>query len=892
MHANGPEDCPPGTSGLPSSADIEIQLRRVLDSAGFTGAPILSRFLRHVVEHRLQGDRAALKEFTLGVEVFGRNVDFDPRMDTIVRTNARRLRARLAEYYNGDGRADPILIEMPKGHYQAELRTRAADSAAPAASQAPTQRTGDRRRRVDLPAPRASLVGRHDELAALCRLLSSDDVRLLTITGAGGSGKTRLALQAARDCADDFNGGAVFVSLVAARDAAAMASTIATALAVGQGGSGPIEAMITEHLRREVNRPMLLVLDNFEQVSCAAPMVGEWLDACAQLKVMATSRFALRIYGEHEYPLSPLPVPRCKPLPPLESLACNPAVALFLQRADATSRNSVLTADNAQAIAELCCRLDGLPLSIELVSAQAGNLSPAAMLARFSGHLDLPAHTARDVPERQRTLRRTLDWSHELLEPAERVLFRRLSVFVGGFTLEGAEAVGDTRGDLTGGVEAAVAGLAAKHLIEPLRSHGEQRYAPLEAIREYGLERLAASSEEAFVRHAHAAYCLVLAEEGNDRLSAGEREGWLARCDLEHDNCLAALAGLLQRGEQAWAMRMGVALFGFWERREHVVIAERQIRAILAACEPVVEPALWVKLVNCAGVIAAIREEVEASWALCEQALAVSRETGDARGMAACLNSLGVHRQFAGDLAGARSCYEQSLETCRQIGDATEIAGALSNLAKNDLLLGDPERAGVRLQEALTLFRASGDQILTAWCLNHLADVAIESGDGAEADRLYRESESMFRAAGDCWGVARSCTDLGHLAITQGALDEAGARFAEALGLFLQLQHHRGVAILLEGCAQLLAMQGRAEPALVIAGAAKQLRQTIAVPGRAGQQGRLEQALAPLLANPDAEADADAESTRAYTARGAAMPLASAIAYALAAVEPATSLSR
>ncbi len=880
MQANGPEtDPPPG-------ADVEAQLRRVLDSAAFSGAPILSRFLRHVVEHRLHGQGVALKEFTLGVEVFGRSVDFDPRTDTIVRTNARRLRARLAEYYRDEGRTDPILIEMPKGHYQPVFGKQAIACAAMAASHAPKQRTGDRRRRVELPAPRASLVGRDDELAALYRFLSSADVRLLTITGAGGSGKTRLALQAARDCADDFEGGAVFVSLVAARDAGAMASTIATALGVGQGGSRPIEAMIIEHLRREVGRPMLLVLDNFEQVACAAPMVGEWLDACAQLKVLATSRFALRIYGEREYPLSPLPVPQCEPLPPLAELARNPAVGLFLQRADATSRNCVLTAENAYAIAELCCRLDGLPLSIELVSAQAGNLSPAAMLARFSGHLDLPAHTARDVPERQRTLRRTLDWSHELLDAPERVLFRRLSVFVGGSTLEGAEAVGDTRGDLAGGVEAAVDGLAAKHLIVPLHSEGEARYTMLEAIREYGLERLAASSEEAIVRHAHAAYCLVLAEEGNDRLSAAQRETWLARCDLEHDNCISALDGLLQRHEQAWAMRMGVALFGYWERREHVGVAERQLRAILAACDPEVDPSLWVTLANCASVIAATREQVEASWQLSERALAVSRQAGDARGVAACLNALGVHRQFAGDLAGARSWYEQSLATCRQIGDATEIAGALSNLAKNDLLLGNPEVARTRLQEALTLFQAAGDPSLKAWCLNHLADVAIEADDGAEAARLYRESELMFRAAGDCWGVARSCTDLGHLAITQGDLEEAGARFVEALGLFLQLQHHRGVAILLEGCAQLLAMQGRTEQALVIAGAAKQLRQAIAVPGRASQQGRLEQALAPLLA------DAEPEHARAHVARGAAMALASAIGYALDAVQPETSLSR
>lgn len=865
---------------FPLAAEVSEQLQRVLDSPLFANAPTLSRFLRHVVEHRLGTDGAPLKEYTLGVEVLGRGSDFDPRLDTIVRTQARRLRAKLEEYYRGPGCDDPILIEMPKGHYAASVRRRRDPAAIQGVTDAfPVDRRRQRERHRQLPAPRASLVGRTRELAELRQLLSSDDVRLLTVTGAGGSGKTRLALQAAWDSGEAFEGGCVFVSLAAAADAGAMANTIAKAMGVVQSGGAPLEVAIAGHLRREVTRPLLLVLDNCERIVPAASVVGEWLDACAFLKVLATSRVAMRIYGEHEYTLSPLQVPQCDPLPPLEELAHNPAVSLFLLRAAATSRNSELTNDNARAIAELCCRLDGLPLSIELVSAQAGHLTPAAMLARFSGHLDLPAHVARDMPDRQRTLRRTMDWSHELLDEDERMLFRRLSVFVGGFTTEGAEAVGCTLGEIEGGVANSVEALVAKSLIVPLRSEDEPRFTMLETIREYGLERLAASSEETLVRRAHAAYCLVLAEEGNARLSSMEREAWLLRCDIEHDNFLAAIAGLLQRNEASWAMRMGVALFGYWERREHVVEADRQLRAILARCGPDVDRALWVKLVNCTGAIAGIREQAGESGRLIEQALAVSREAGDARGVAASLNSMGVHRQFAGDLIGARSCYEQTLEVCRQIGDAAEIAGALSNLAKNDLLLGNPEVARVRLQEALALFEVGGDPILVAWCINHLGDVAIEAGDSAEAHRLYRESESMFRSIGDCWGVARSSTDLGHLAIAKGDLVEAGSRFVEALGLFLQLRHRRGVAILLEGCAQLVALQGRAEQALVITGAARQLRETIAVPGRSLQQTLLEQALAPIWR------DTDPVLAKAYWTQGAGMPLATAIGYALEAVQ-------
>lgn len=861
--------------------DVVVQLQRVLGSTAFASAPILSRFLRHVVEHSLAHDGSALKEYTLGVEVFGRNADFDPRIDTIVRTHARRLRARLEEYYRGDGRTDPILIEVPKGHYVPVMRVQeqpaAVDAEAPAAAREATVPAGPR---IRLPAPRSALVGRDEELGELCELLQSEQVRLLTVTGAGGSGKTRLALQAAWDCGGAFEGGVMFVSLAAVTDARGMAGAIAPVLGASQGGGRELDAAVADHLRREVTRPTLLVLDNCERIASAAALVGEWLDACPLLKVLATSRAALRIYGEHEYPLAPLPVPCCDPLPPLEQLAANPAVGLFLLRASASCRDCRLTPDNAQAIAELCRRLDGLPLSIELVSAQAGNLTPAAMLARFSGHLDLPPHIARDVPERQRTLRRTMDWSYELLDPSERVLFRRLAVFVNGFTAEAVEAVGNTAGDIEPGAHAALQGLVAKNFIVPLRSEDEPRYTMLESIREYGGERLAASSEETGVRRAHAAYCLVLAEEGNGTLSQAEREHWLARCDLEHDNFLAALAGLLCRGEEEWALRMGIALFPYWERREHIVEADRQLRAVLAGCGERADRTLLVKLLNCAAAIASVRERFDECRRLGEEALSISRESGDARGVAASLNSLAVHLQFAGDLAGARDCYEQTLEACRGIGEAKEIAGALSNLAKHDLLLGNHAAARAHLQEALDLFRSEGDPLLVAWCLNHLGDVAAAADECDDAERLYRESEAMFRGAGDAWGMARSSTDRGHLAMACGELAEAGARFVEALLLFRQLGHRRGIAILLEGCSQLAALQGQVEPALVMAGAAKQLRDTIAVPGRSAQQARLEDVLAPL------RGDVPPELAGAWAMQGAALPLEDAIAYALAAVRP------
>jgi predicted ATPase len=877
-------NCFPSEGGMPCASEVEAQLQRVLDSAAFVHAPILSRFLRYVVEHAIADDGCALKEYVLGVDVFGRGADFDPRIDTIVRTNARRLRAKLEEYYRGDGSGDPIHIEVPKGHY-IPVVTRREVVAAEAGHSQPAATPASSGPRARLPAPRAALVGRVDELRELSGLLHAGHVRLLTITGAGGSGKSRLALQAARDASPAFPGGVVYVTLAAATDGTGLVASIASALGVAQSGGHDLEAAIVEHLDRELRQPTLLVLDNCERIAAAGSLVGDWLDGCAMLKVLATSRIALRIYGEHEYPLLPLPVPECDPLPALGELASNPSVALFLQRAAACSRGIDLTDDNAGSVAELCRRLDGLPLSIELVASQAGNLTPASMLARFSGHLDLPPHVARDVPERQRTLRRTLDWSYELLEGSERLLFRRLAVFVGGVTAEGAEAVGNTAGDVDGGVAAALQGLVAKNLLVPLRSGEEPRYTMLDAVREYGRERLAASSEETAVRRAHAAYCLVLAEEGNGTLSQFEREAWLERCDLEQHNFLAAIAGLLQRGETGWAARLGIALFSYWERREHIVEADRQLRAILARCGTEVDPALRAKLTNCAGAIAGIREQVEESWRLTEQALGFAREAGDLRGIAASLNSLGVHRQFAGDLAGARQCYEEAVATCRLIGEGREIAGALSNLAKSDLLFGECEVARGRLEEALSLFREDGDPVLVAWCLNHLGDVAVASGDHEAAMRLYREGEALFRAARDCWGVARSCTDRGLLAIVRGEQAEAGQCFIEALQLFQQLRHRRGIALLLEGCAQLAVLQGRAAEVLVMAGAARQLRERIAIPGRALQQARLEQVLAEI------RQELGADAAAACWEQGTAMPLPAAIAYALDAVRPAITVA-
>ncbi len=867
----------------PDTAAVAAQLEHILGSETFASTPLLSRFLKYVVEHGIRADPTPLKEYTLGVEVFDRGDDFDPRADTIVRVNARRLRARLADYYRGEGRRDPVVIEMPKGHYVATARAATRQEIASADEATPKRRREDRMSPaagtgatppVSLPAPRTALVGREQMLADVRARLTSEPVRLLTLTGTGGSGKTRLALEAAWQSLDDFPGGIVFVNLAATSDADALSRAVAQALGVRRADGGALDEAIAVHLRGTLRAPMLLVLDNLEQLGAHTALVGTLLDACASLRILATSRVALHIYGEHEFPVEPLALPERDPLPSLETLAQNEAVRLFLARAQAANPDFALDADNAAATAELCCRLDGLPLAIELVAARARELGPAAMLERFSGHLDLPAHAARDLPARQRTLRRTVDWSHALLDERQQVLLRRLAVFAGGFTAEAAEAVADCAGDLGLDIEAGLAALVDNNLLYLAATEPEPRYAKLVTIRAYVLERLAASADEALVRRAHAAYMLVLAEEGLARLEDDRREAWLARCDREQDNFRTALDGLLQRGEIDWALRIGHALFAYWERREHLAEGHRYLQAILAGCGPDTAPELRAAVEYQATILVAFHGDLEATAASYRRLLDTHRQRGDRKGEALALTSLAVNVRNLGDDAQARRYFEQALALYRELGATAQIAGTLSNLA--GVLAGDdPERARGLLREARALFLDVGQPVSATWCGNHLADVARAQGEYKQADRLYREAETGFRQLGDQWGTGRSLLDRGLLALERDRPGQARTLFLEALQIFCDLDHRRGVAQLLDGCMRLALHAGDHAGALRLAGAAQALRRTTHALAHRKQQLQLDQLLA------QARAGLEPKAARQHFEAGLGMSYQQAIAFAL-----------
>ena len=820
---------PPG----PDQAAVRAELERILANAPFVRSPVLSRFLAHVVEHALACDGRPLKEYAIGLEVFDRPDDFDPRIDTIVRVQARRLRAALARYYGKAGRADPWRLDMPKGQYGIRIRHRdeLPEHGLSSGGDGEQATTLGAFAAAPVPVPRTPLIGREVDLAMLTEKLHQEQPRLLTITGVGGVGKTRLALAVADAVRDGFAGGVLFVDLSAVTRHAALVDLLADVFKVRATGAQSTVSALAERMHSQITEPVLLILDNMEGVLDGADFLGELLDSSDLLKILVTSRVALRLYGEYHYPLAPLPVPDAECAQDPDALSAVPSVQLFLARAGAASRAASARGD-LPSVARLCTRLDGLPLAIELVAAQAAVLNPAQMLQRFSGHLDLPENPARDTGSRQRTLRRVIDWSYEQLGDAARIALRRLAIFAGGFTLQAAGAVADAGGDLGESLFPAVNSLVAMGLVYFSREADEGRYAMLEALRNYGIERLNASGEADDLHKAHAAWCLVLAEEGVDRLDRDQRAAWLARCEQEQDNFRQALDYLLRRGPPLWALRMGQALFGYWERKERLIEGRTLLHGIVERVSSDVHPALWAKVASYAALLKMFQGNPAMARQEFENLLPLYRRIGNHEGEAATLTALAMCFHFLRDEPAARQTMAQALAVCRRLGEPIQLAGALRNLAESERVLGNLQASRKLLDEAHSLLADAGDPLALAWCVNHRGDIARSERKFDEAAECYQQAEAEFRRLADKWGMARSLSDRGRLALDRGQCALAGPLLLDALRAFAVLDHQRSMATVANALAVWAVESGEAALAMRLLGAAEKWRSVVGFASR------------------------------------------------------------
>jgi predicted ATPase/DNA-binding CsgD family transcriptional regulator len=665
----------------------------------------------------------------------------------------------------------------------------------------------------NLPAQLTPLIGREQEVAAVCTLLRRKEVRLLTLTGTGGIGKTRLAVQVATEVLADFPDGVFFVSLASLRDPALVPSTIAQVLDVKEGGASPFSDLLTADLR---DKHLLLCLDNFEHLLPAAPQLTDLLTACPHLTMLVTSRAVLHIQGEHLFPVPPLAVPDLTQRPPTaETVLSSAAVALFLQRAQAIQPTFQLTSTNMRPIASVCIRLEGLPLAIELAAARIPLFPPQALLARLSQRLDLLTSGTRDVPARQQTLRNTIAWSYHLLDEEEQRLFRRLAIFVGGCTLEAVEAVCEAPGGGGKGMDA-VASLLENSLLHQTEAEGEEpRLGMLETIREYALEGLFASGELETTQQAHAAYYLRLSEQAEAELEGPRHVRWLERLEREYDNLRAALGWGLEPGageegehRQELALRLGGALGQFWIRRSHLHEGRTFLEQALAA-SPQAAPALRAKALRVAANLAMVQFDKRAQVRAVE-GLALYQQQGDQAGTASCLHLLGVCALWRGAYGQARARFQESAALFRSLGNKARLGWSLVMQGVADHMQGEHVEARTHYEEALALFRDLG--IVEGRAMMHfLLGLVLFywQGDALTARSRLQEASRLFREEGNTGGLAISLLRSAEIALLgQGDLTLASVLAEEALGFFRELSYKGGMADALFVLARVQARQG------------------------------------------------------------------------------------
>jgi predicted ATPase/transcriptional regulator with XRE-family HTH domain len=763
------------------------------------------------------------------------SLDLIQKIETDARRPSRQLAEKLADCLGIDASERVAFVQAARADRSADQLALPSQPAEPPHSS-----------RHNLPAQLTQLIGRDPEIAAVCALLRRNaaagrapGIRLLTLTGPGGVGKTRLGLQVAAELVDEFADGVNFIDLAPIRDPNLVVGALAQGLEVRESGGRPLLDCLKSYLR---GKRILLLLDNFEQVLDAAPLVADLLATAPRLTILITSRERLHLRGEQEVPVLPLALPDPAQLPALEQLSQCAAVALFIQRVQANQPTFQLTTTNATAVAEICVRLDGLPLAIELAAARARLFAPEALLARLGSRLALLSGGPRDLPARQQTIRRMIDWSYELLNEAEQTLFRRLGVFVGGCTLEAATEVLSfefkvlsedadqlkTQNSAFRTLEGLAALVDKSLLRQRAEPNGITRFTMLETLREYALERLEASGEAEQVRRQHAHYFLVFSFEQ----PADDNDIWTRRVDPDIDNIRAALEwSQTTAGDPEAALKLALVLTALCNdrgiRHEAIVMLQRTLDHPLGVGNTwahVNARAQLAELLGQSGYYAAAQDHYE-------QALPLVHAFGDSWRHAWILSRLGWLAREQGDSATAWARLSEGIALYRQQGNIPGLAWGLTTIAEVAILDEDPARAEALLAESQTVWENDGSSWHTlwrGWTLNHLGHVAQLRGDYTRAAELHHQSLALFRTLGTYhFGLPWAYHSLSEVALGQGRPDEAERRLAQSLKVSRVLNDQASIAWCLAGLGTAAALDEEPERAARLWSAAERLRQLI-----------------------------------------------------------------
>jgi predicted ATPase/DNA-binding CsgD family transcriptional regulator len=676
----------------------------------------------------------------------------------------------------------------------------------------------------NLPLQVNRFIGREREMTAVRGLLATS--RLLTLTGAGGSGKTRLALQVASDLLEEFAQGVWWVDLAALSDPLLLPQVVASVVGIPERAGRTVTEALADALRPQ---QMLLVLDNCEHLLAACvQLIETLLRTCSQVQLLVTSREALTITGETTWQVLPLRVPDTYQPPPIDDLLTYEAVQLFVERARSVLPSFTLTTENASAVVQVCRRLDGIPLAIELAAARMRALSVEQIVARLDDAYRLLTGGSRTALPRQQTLRAAMDWSYNLLSAHEQACFRRLAVFAGSFSLEAAEAICAGEPGEAYDVLDVLTSLIDKSLVIMEQNGSEARYRLLETIRQYGQDQLQEFAEAAGVRRKHLAWYARLAVQAESETLEAQQESVFNRLEAEHDNLRVALGWSLEHQQAETAAQIGAAIWRFWLLRGYMSEGRSFLERALSGLSD--KNAVRAKTLNVAAIMASLQDDAPTARTLVEESLALSRQLAERKQTGYALYILGRLARIEGDYAGAVTFFEESLSLFCELGHKDDIALVLSGLGLTVLYLGEDERATALCEESLALSRELGDpRAISSWLAN-LGTIMLARGDNERAKELCEESLAIRQALGYKGGCAHTLAILGRIALHQGEYDRATACYTESLTLRQETGEKEGIATALEGLAAVAGMEGHLVRAARLYGYAESLRTLIGAP--------------------------------------------------------------